>query len=548
MLVSVLRSDRRRLWCGAALLLMTGMTAGCSSQFSRFNSSDDVFTGSTANQRQIINGDNQPYPGDNAAVAAAPVDNASTGSVDRGALSPVSSQPLPAPVAAAKPAPARAPFAAASEKQPLGAPKPVAEAPKPKPLKETVVASTAPSEPKMAVEATEPAGWSRAGGTQVTVKEGETVYNLSRRFGVPAHVISQVNGLPNGGGLQAGQKVVIPTYVYSNKAPVSAPDSNPNVADARSSTGTKFDVPANKVPVPSKAPQEKVAVLPQSPKVNKAPAQAMADTAASNDAKQPAKPAKAEVAKAEPTKAEKAKAEPVKTAAAKGAYTVESGDTLSKIARKTGVSVTALKAANGMQDGILKIGQTLKVPAPGETVVAKASPAIDPVSTSAVPPAPKKVAQEETVAAAAPPKNDGKVIEQAEKSDAAAPNSTGIDRMRWPVRGKVISGYSKGGGGEKDGIDIAVPEGTPVKAAENGVVIYAGDGLKEFGNTVLVRHEDGLVTVYGHASALKVQRGQKVKRGDEIAVSGMSGNANAPKLHFEVRKNSAPVDPTGYLE
>ena len=76
--------------------------------------------------------------------------------------------------------------------------------------------------------------------------------------------------------------------------------------------------------------------------------------------------------------------------------------------------------------------------------------------------------------------------------------------MRWPVRGRVISGYGKGGGKSNDGIDIAVPEGTPVKAAENGVVIYAGDGLKEFGNTVLVRHENGLVTVYGHASELKV--------------------------------------------
>jgi murein DD-endopeptidase MepM/ murein hydrolase activator NlpD len=544
MLVSVLRSDRRRLWCGAALLLMTGMTAGCSSQFSRFNSTDDVFTGSTANQRQIINGESQPYPGDSARVAAAPVDRVSTGSVNRGSLSPVSSQPLPAPVATAKPAPARAPFAAASD-----GPAPVAEAPRPKPAKDAAVASAAPldrkptgtvAQPEMAVEATEPAGWSRAGGTQVTVKDGETVYNLSRRFGVPANVIAQVNGLPEKGGLQAGQKIVIPTYVYSNKAPVSSPDSNPNVADARSSTGTKFDVPANKVPVPSKAPQEKVAVLPQSPKVKEVPAPVGAT--ASDDAKQPAKPAKAEVAKAEP-----AKAEPVRTAAAKGGYTVESGDTLSKIARKTGVSVASLKAANGLEDGKLRIGQALKVPAPGETVLAKA-PSIDPVSTSAVPPAPKKVAQEETVAAVAPPKNDGKVIEQAEKSDAAAPNSTGIDRMRWPVRGKVISGYSKGGGGEKDGIDIAVPEGTPVKAAENGVVIYAGDGLKEFGNTVLVRHEDGLVTVYGHASELKVQRGQKVKRGDEIAVSGMSGNANSPKLHFEVRKNSAPVDPSTYLE
>ena len=98
--------------------------------------------------------------------------------------------------------------------------------------------------------------------------------------------------------------------------------------------------------------------------------------------------------------------------------------------------------------------------------------------------------------------------------------------MRWPVRGRVISNYGSGSGKSNDGIDIAVPEGTPVKAAENGVVIYAGDGLKEFGNTVLVRHENGLVTVYGHASSIEVKRGEKVKRGQEIALSGMSGTTD----------------------
>ena len=116
------------------------------------------------------------------------------------------------------------------------------------------------------------------------------------------------------------------------------------------------------------------------------------------------------------------------------------------------------------------------------------------------------------------------------------------------MRGRVISSYGSGGGKSNDGIDIAVPEGTPVKAAENGVVIYAGDGLKDFGNTVLVRHENGLVTVYGHASSLEVKRGEKVKRGQEIARSGMSGTTDAPKLHFEVRKDSAPVDPSTFLE
>lgn len=482
-------------------MVLTGLTAGCSSQSARFGGVDDIFTGSTANQRQIINSESQPYPGD-AAQAAAPVDRVSTGSVSRGNLAPAAPQTA---AVAARPAPA-----------------PVVSAPKPAPA--VAAAPAQPQAPQVATEASEPAGWSRAGGTQVTVKEGETVYNLSRRFGVPANIIAKVNGLSEGTGLQAGQKVVIPTYVYSNKAPVSAPDNNPNVADAKSSTGTKFDVPSNKVPVPSQAPQQNLAVLPQAPKVKEgAAAPAPTGSNASNDAKPAAKPS-----------------------AVAGGYTVQEGDTLTRVAKKTGVSVTALKAANGMQDGVLRIGQTLKVPTGGEAaVVAKAAPAVDQTSTGAVPPA-TKPGQQENVAGYTPPKKADKVMEQAETTAAIAPSSTGIDRMRWPVRGKVISSYGKGA--SKDGIDISVPEGTPVKAAENGVVIYAGDGLKEFGNTVLVRHENGLVTVYGHASALKVQRGQKVKRGDDIAVSGMSGNADAPKLHFEVRKNSAPVDPSKFLE
>jgi len=102
-------------------------------------------------------------------------------------------------------------------------------------------------------------------------------------------------------------------------------------------------------------------------------------------------------------------------------------------------------------------------------------------------------------------------------------------------------------GRRNEGVDIALPSGSTVKAAENGVVIYAGDGLTEFGNTVLIRHENGVVTIYGHASSLSVKRGDTVKRGQEIARSGMSGSADAPKLHFEVREKSVPVDPLTYL-
>jgi murein DD-endopeptidase MepM/ murein hydrolase activator NlpD len=132
---------------------------------------------------------------------------------------------------------------------------------------------------------------------------------------------------------------------------------------------------------------------------------------------------------------------------------------------------------------------------------------------------------------------------------STAPQSTGIGKYRWPVSGAVIAGYGANvDGNRNDGIDISVPEGTPIKAAENGVVIYAGNGLKQLGNTVLVRHDDGKVTVYGHASAINVTRGQKVTRGQTLASSGMSGDAKRPQVHFEVRKDATPVNPVTFLE
>jgi murein DD-endopeptidase MepM/ murein hydrolase activator NlpD len=120
--------------------------------------------------------------------------------------------------------------------------------------------------------------------------------------------------------------------------------------------------------------------------------------------------------------------------------------------------------------------------------------------------------------------------------------------FRWPVRGRIIAGFGpKPNGQQNDGIDVAVPENTPVKAAEEGVVAYAGNELKGYGNLVLVRHPNGYVTAYAHAKELLVKRGDQIKRGDVIAKSGQSGNVDAPQLHFEVRKGSAPVDPMQFL-
>jgi murein DD-endopeptidase MepM/ murein hydrolase activator NlpD len=116
--------------------------------------------------------------------------------------------------------------------------------------------------------------------------------------------------------------------------------------------------------------------------------------------------------------------------------------------------------------------------------------------------------------------------------------------FRWPARGRIIQGFKAGG---NDGINISVPAGTSVRAAESGVVVYAGDGLKGYGNLVLIKHPNGFVTAYGNNGELDVKRGDKVSRGQVIAKSGDTGNVNSPQLHFELRKGSTPVDPTSYL-
>jgi murein DD-endopeptidase MepM/ murein hydrolase activator NlpD len=120
--------------------------------------------------------------------------------------------------------------------------------------------------------------------------------------------------------------------------------------------------------------------------------------------------------------------------------------------------------------------------------------------------------------------------------------------FRWPVRGRVIAGFGpKPNGIQNDGINLAVPEGTPVKAADDGVVAYAGNELKGYGNLVLVRHSNGFVTAYAHASEIMVKRGDAVKRGQVIAKSGQTGSVASPQLHFEIRKGATPVDPSQYL-
>ncbi|MBA5723810.1 M23 family metallopeptidase [Candidatus Liberibacter sp.] len=117
------------------------------------------------------------------------------------------------------------------------------------------------------------------------------------------------------------------------------------------------------------------------------------------------------------------------------------------------------------------------------------------------------------------------------------------DKYLWPAIGKVVDSFQK-----NNGIDIFVPSNTPIKAATDGTVIYSGNVLVELGNIVLIRHDNSMVTVYAHASVLHVSKGQQVRRGQIIALSGMSGNTQKPKVHFEVRKKSIAVHPINFLE
>jgi murein DD-endopeptidase MepM/ murein hydrolase activator NlpD len=126
--------------------------------------------------------------------------------------------------------------------------------------------------------------------------------------------------------------------------------------------------------------------------------------------------------------------------------------------------------------------------------------------------------------------------------------SAAMPSFRWPVHGRIISAFGpKPAGQQNDGINVAVPEGTPIKAADDGIVAYVGNELKSYGNLVLVRHANGYVTAYAHASEILVKRDDTVKRGQIIAKAGQTGSVAAPQLHFEIRKGPTPVDPTPFL-
>ncbi len=355
--------------------------------------------------------------------------------------------------------------------------------------------------------------WTWDGGHPVTVGNGETVDVIARRQGVPVSAILQTNGITNPSQVRPGQRLVIPRYVAGAAPTQAAP---------------QMTAPAY-TPAPAPAP----------------------------------------VAQSAP-------------AAGGNVHVVAPGESLIGISRRYGTTLTALARDNGLSPYTrVNVGDRIKVPGNGRQAMAQqprqAAPQMQQPQQpryAAAAPAPQLArpqttapqaaswpnntpAQPRTIpidrAPAAEPTQSVRMATQETPKAAPAPEKAAepagsLQSFRWPVTGRVIAGFgSRPNGTQNDGINIAVPEGTPVKAADDGVVAYSGNELKGYGNLVLIRHANGYVSAYANASELLVKRGDTIRRGQVIAHSGQTGNVTSPQLHFEIRKGSTPVDPTKYL-
>lgn len=188
-------------------------------------------------------------------------------------------------------------------------------------------------------------------------------------------------------------------------------------------------------------------------------------------------------------------------------YAVKKGDTLYSISRSFGIDMTSLSRANNLKSPYrIAIGQVLQIPGGGAGQ------------------------RTQTALNVVLPPREG-------------------SRFLWPVKGDILSSYgAKDGGLHNDGINIKTRRGEPVKAADAGVVVYADDGLKGYGNLILIRHAGGWVTAYAHNDKLLVKRGDAVKRGEVISWAGVTGDVTEAQLHFEIRKGTRAVNPISYLE
>lgn len=243
-------------------------------------------------------------------------------------------------------------------------------------------------------------------------------------------------------------------------------------------------------------------------------------------------------------------------------YVVRHGDTLYSIAEGQGVELYSLARMNELTPPFaVTPGQVLKLPPtvarplapetplpgpPPEKPAAVTATPLAPVGSAggARAPPPQKPAEASLTPSTETPATPA--AREPETPLPAPPPRAG--RFLWPVQGRVIGRYgTTAAGTHNDGINIAAPKGTPVRAADAGVVVYAGNELRGYGNLVLIKHAGGWMTAYAHNGTVLVRRGEVVKRGQKIATVGATGIVSEPQLHFEIRKGTRAFDPTQYL-
>jgi lipoprotein NlpD len=222
-------------------------------------------------------------------------------------------------------------------------------------------------------------------------------------------------------------------------------------------------------------------------------------------------------------------------------YVVKPGDTLIRIGLDSGQNWRDIARWNGLEDPYpLRVGQNLRVtPPPGEVD--------SPLVVSSAPTSGSEVRPSAASAPVVPPAQvTGSVAASASPSPTAAPTvATGEGGLNWmwPSAGPVLTGFNEV---SSKGLSIGGKAGDPVLAAADGRVVYAGSGLRGYGNLVIVKHDSTFLTAYAHNQALLVKEDQAVRRGQKIAEMG-SSDADRVKLHFEIRRQGKPVDPAKYL-
>ncbi|HEY9936833.1 TPA: peptidoglycan DD-metalloendopeptidase family protein [Neisseria meningitidis] len=229
-------------------------------------------------------------------------------------------------------------------------------------------------------------------------------------------------------------------------------------------------------------------------------------------------------------------------------HTIVRGDTVYNISKRYHISQDDFRAWNGMTDNMLSIGQIVKVKPAGyaapKAAAVKSRPAVPAAVQTPVKPAAQPPVQS-APQPAAPAAENKAVPAPAPQSPAASPSGTrSVGGIVWqrPTQGKVVADF----GGNNKGVDIAGNAGQPVLAAADGKVVYAGSGLRGYGNLVIIQHNSSFLTAYGHNQKLLVGEGQQVKRGQQVALMGNT-DASRTQLHFEVRQNGKPVNPNSYI-